>query len=83
MCIRDRVIGEGGGARRGGSHDRWRIGGGGGRTIQVRLFARLVLDLMGQPSPRLWYFPGDAKTVMVLTGDAHSNPLSYLSLIHI
>lgn len=46
---------------------------------QQRLFARLVRQLMGQtrPLPQLWYFPGTTRTMLVLTGDAHANPLSY------
>ena len=46
---------------------------------QQRLFARLVTNLVGQakPLPQLWYFPGEAKTMLILTGDAHANPSSY------
>ncbi len=42
---------------------------------QMRLLARLVqAQLTPQlPLPQLWYFPGTAKTVLVLTGDAHAN----------
>ncbi len=37
--------------------------------IQQRLFARLVQQLLSEatPLPQLWYFPGTAKTMMVLT----------------
>ena len=47
--------------------------------IQQRLFARIVLALAADslPLPRLWYFSGTSKTVIVPTGDAHANPLSY------
>src|SRR5690606_34219278 len=47
--------------------------------IQQRLFARLVKQMVGQvkPLPQVWYFPGTAKTMLVLTGDAHANPTSY------
>ena len=43
---------------------------------QQRLFARLVQQLVGrnQPLPQLWYFPGTAKTMLILTSDAHGNP---------
>jgi uncharacterized repeat protein (TIGR01451 family) len=46
---------------------------------QQRLFARLTLNLIGldQPLPQLWYFPDDAKTMLILTGDAHANPTGY------
>ena len=46
---------------------------------QQRLFARLVEQLLGRkhPMPRLWYFPGTAKTMLIPTGDAHGNPTSW------
>ena len=46
---------------------------------QQRLFARLVKQLVGEarPLPQLWYFPGTAKTMLILTADAHANPQSY------
>ncbi len=46
---------------------------------QQRLFARMVKQMVGEvePMPQLWYFPGIAKTMLVLTGDAHANPTSY------
>jgi cell division septation protein DedD len=39
----------------------------------------MIKSLAGNatPLPQLWYFPGTAKTVLVLTGDAHANPASY------
>ena len=42
---------------------------------QQRLFARLVQQLVGRnrPMPQLWYFPGTAKTMLILTSDAHWN----------
>ncbi len=47
--------------------------------IQQRFFARLVSQLVGsvRPMPQLWYFPGQAKTALVLTADSHAEPLSY------
>ncbi|HWQ11514.1 MAG TPA: hypothetical protein VNL77_01870, partial [Roseiflexaceae bacterium] len=47
--------------------------------VQQRLFARLLQHLLDglTPLPRLWYFPGQARTMLVLTGDAHANPTSY------
>jgi hypothetical protein len=46
---------------------------------QQRLFARLIKQLVAQahPLPQLWYFPDAAKTMLILTGDAHANPESY------
>lgn len=52
--------------------------------VQMRLFVRVVADLLGDamPLPRLWYFPGTAKTLLVLTADAHTTlPNFYQSLI--
>ncbi len=47
--------------------------------VQQRLFARLIAELLQgvTPLPRLWYFPGSAKTMLIPTGDAHANPSSY------
>ena len=41
--------------------------------VQMRLFTRVVNALLEdvQPLPRLWYFPGVSKSVMVATGDTH------------
>lgn len=44
---------------------------------QMRLFSRLVRQLVDQPLPQLWYFPGSTRTMLVLTGDAHANPAAY------
>lgn len=41
---------------------------------QQRFFARLVKAIVNQPLPQLWYFPNQAKTMLILTGDAHANP---------
>ncbi len=42
--------------------------------VQMRLFSRILTDLLSDamPVPRLWYFPGTARTLMVLTGDSHT-----------
>ena len=47
--------------------------------MQQRLFANLVKELAStiEPLPQLWYFPGNAMTMLVMTGDAHANPTSY------
>ncbi len=46
---------------------------------QQRLFARLVKQMVAQakPIPQLWYFPGTAKTMLIITADAHAQPESY------
>mgnify|MGYP000897045375 CR=1 FL=1 len=50
---------------------------------QQRLLARLIQAQLSAtaPLPQLWYFPGSAKTMLVLTGDAHANPQSYYDLV--
>jgi uncharacterized repeat protein (TIGR01451 family) len=44
--------------------------------VQQRLFARLVKELANktEPLPQLWYFPGNAMSMLIMTGDAHANP---------
>jgi hypothetical protein len=40
-----------------------------------------LLSILGQgkrPLPRLWYFPGDKKSVLIVTGDSHANPEIYI-----
>ncbi len=52
--------------------------------VQQRLFARLVQQLIGRhrPMPQFWYFPETAKTMLILTSDAHWNSMSdYNNLI--
>ena len=46
---------------------------------QQRLFARLVRQAVEsvRPLPRLWYFPGTARTMLIATSDAHANPASW------
>jgi hypothetical protein len=41
--------------------------------VHMRLFSRLIGDLLAdvQPLPKLWYFPGSARTLVVPTGDTH------------
>jgi hypothetical protein len=41
--------------------------------IQMRLFSRLIADLLADqlPLPRLWYFPQGKRTLLILTGDSH------------
>lgn len=45
--------------------------------IQQRLLVRLIDAVAGYPTPRLWYFPGTAPSVLVPTSDAHAEPDSY------
>ena len=42
--------------------------------IQQRLFVRVLASLLADslPLPRLWYFPGTARTMLVPTADAHT-----------
>jgi hypothetical protein len=51
--------------------------------IQQRLFARLVRDAVANahPLPQLWYFPGTAKSVLVVTSDAHANPVAWYQTV--
>ena len=46
---------------------------------QMRLLEHMIEDFSANaaPLPRLWYFPDGAMTMLILTGDAHANPLSY------
>ena len=53
--------------------------------VQMRLLTRVIADLLADthPVPRLWYFPGTQRTMMVLTGDSHtSSQDSYLELVN-
>ena len=52
--------------------------------VQMRLFSRVVADLLSDagPLPRLWYFPGAARTILVPTADSHvSTPSAFTSLL--
>lgn len=46
---------------------------------QQRLFVNILAQLSRVPLPRLWYFPGDKKTVLIVTGDSHSNPARFIN----
>jgi hypothetical protein len=50
---------------------------------QMRLFGHILEDFAWNdiPMPRLWYFPNKEKTMLILTGDAHANPLNYYELL--
>lgn len=70
------------------THDLFQFSGGGSwvdlnrvpipqADEQMRFFGRLVRQLVRRPLPQLWYFPGNQKTMLLLTADAHANPTSY------
>lgn len=41
---------------------------------QQRLLVNLLHTVSAVPLPRLWYFPTNTDSVLVLTGDSHNNP---------
>ena len=45
--------------------------------VHMRLFVRVIDTLLADslPLPRLWYFPGTSRTLMVVTGDSHTSLL--------
>jgi hypothetical protein len=45
---------------------------------QQRLFVNLLAEMSRKPLPRLWYFPEDKKSVLIATGDSHSNPANFI-----
>ena len=45
---------------------------------QQRLLVNILAQLSRQPLPRLWYFPEDKKSVLIVTGDSHSNPAKFI-----
>ena len=45
---------------------------------QQRLFVNILSQLSQRPLPRLWYFPEDKKSVLIATGDSHSNPANFI-----
>ncbi len=52
--------------------------------INMRLFSRVVRELLADqlPLPRLWYFPGTNKTLMIVTSDGHTHtPANYTSVL--
>jgi hypothetical protein len=51
--------------------------------VQMRMLGRVISDLLADvmPLPRLWYFPGSNRTLMVVTSDSHGNPQSYFDLV--
>ncbi|MGE0363392.1 MAG: Calx-beta domain-containing protein, partial [Vicinamibacterales bacterium] len=52
--------------------------------VQMRLLTRVIGELLAdaQPLPRLWYFPGVARTLLLATADAHTTLTApYSSLV--
>lgn len=52
--------------------------------VQMRLLTRVLTELLADalPLPRLWYFPGTARTLVIPTGDSHvQTPASFASLL--
>ncbi len=45
---------------------------------QQRLLVNILIQLSKRPLPRLWYFPEDKKSVLIATGDSHSNPANFI-----
>jgi len=45
---------------------------------QQRLFLNILMHLSKRPLPRIWYFPEDKKSVLIATGDSHSNPANFI-----
>jgi hypothetical protein len=51
--------------------------------VQMRMLGRTISDLLADalPVPRLWYFPGSNRTLMIVTSDSHANPQSYFDAV--
>jgi hypothetical protein len=45
---------------------------------QQRMLVNTLAYLSKRPLPRLWYFPEDKKSVLIATGDSHSNPVPFI-----
>lgn len=45
---------------------------------QQRLFINILALLSKRPLPRLWYFPEDKKSALIVTGDSHRNPVEFI-----
>lgn len=43
-----------------------------------RMFINILNFLSKRPLPRLWYFPEDKKSLLIATGDSHSNPAQFI-----
>ncbi len=51
--------------------------------VQQRLFVRVIAELLADatPLPRLWYFPGTSRTLLVPTGDSHTDDQAPLAAL--
>jgi hypothetical protein len=49
---------------------------------QQRLFVNILSLLSKHPLPRIWYFPEDKKSALVVTGDSHSNPANFIEDVY-
>lgn len=51
---------------------------------QQRLLINILALLSAgkRPLPRLWYFPEDKKSLLVVTGDSHSNPAQFIEDVY-
>ncbi len=45
---------------------------------QQRMLVNILAQLSKRPLPRLWYFPEDKRSVLIATGDSHSNPVNFI-----
>ncbi len=43
-----------------------------------RLLSRMIDDVSPMPIPRLWYFPDNAASAIIATGDAHGSRVSHI-----
>ena len=53
--------------------------------VHMRLFIRVIESLLADsmPLPRLWYFPGTTRTMLLPTGDSHTSTLApYTALLN-
>jgi hypothetical protein len=53
--------------------------------VHMRLFVRVIDALLADsmPLPRLWYFPGTTRTMLLPTGDSHTSTLApYTALLN-
>jgi len=48
---------------------------------QQRLLVNLLNLISAAPLPRVWYFPHNAESVLVCTGDSHNNPASTVDAV--
>lgn len=51
--------------------------------IQMRLLTRLITEMVSDvlPLPRIWYYPDLSKSMLIATGDSHSNSVDSISSV--